>query len=111
MKTEDEMSTAESSTTKKKGWRDFTWDDPGEWKHDPVKKLSYCSVPIGVGDLGAAGKVLVVKFEPGAVVPPHYHDSDYCSMIVDGSIEKLQAWRDAGDFSSTAPVASSASTS
>jgi hypothetical protein len=31
--------------------------------------------------------MLVVKYSPGSVVKPHYHHADYCSIVVEGSIE------------------------
>ena len=30
---------------------------------------------------------LMVRYDPGSEVPVHFHDSDYCSLVVDGSIE------------------------
>jgi hypothetical protein len=85
-----EQETLESSTPltprRKKGQRTFTWDEPGEWKHDPVKKLSYCSVPLSADERGTPATLLVVKYEPGSQVGPHYHHSDYCSIVVEGSI-------------------------
>jgi hypothetical protein len=71
----------------KKGQHLFTWDEPGEWIHDPVKKLKHSSVHLGVEERGAAATVLIVKYEPGAQVGPHYHHADYCSVVVEGSIE------------------------
>src|ERR1700741_302607 len=86
MQTEDDVGAAQS-TTPKKFQRSFTWDDPGEWIVEPEKKLKSCSLPMGEDERGAAGKVLLVKFEPGAEVAPHYHHADYCSVVVEGSIE------------------------
>lgn len=72
---------------RKKGQRTFTWDNPGEWKRDPEKKLSYVTMPMGEDETGAAGLILVVKYDPGSFVGPHFHHSDYCSAVVQGSIE------------------------
>jgi hypothetical protein len=33
------------------------------------------------------GRVFVVKYGPGYVNSPHAHDTDYCSIVVEGSIE------------------------
>lgn len=32
-------------------------------------------------------RCFIVKFEPGAVIHPHDHPTDYCSIVVEGSIE------------------------
>lgn len=43
---------------------------------------------------------------------PNVNDSkEFVERVVDGALVKLQDWRNAGDFSSTAPLASSASSS
>lgn len=74
-------------TRRKKGQRSYSWEDPGDWTHVPDKKLSYAWVPIGTDEGGAAGRIMVVKYEPGAYVAPHYHHADYCSVVVQGSME------------------------
>ena len=33
------------------------------------------------------GTVSVVHYWPGSEVPPHFHNVDYCSVVVEGSIE------------------------
>jgi len=48
---------------------------------------------------------------PGEPFPNVNDAKEFVERIVDGSVEKLQDWRNAGDFASTAPLASSASTS
>jgi quercetin dioxygenase-like cupin family protein len=58
---------------KKQRQRRFTWDEPGEWVHDPAKRLQHCALHLGADERGAATMVLVVKYEPGAGVEPHYH--------------------------------------
>jgi quercetin dioxygenase-like cupin family protein len=70
-----------------KGQRLASWDEPGEWTCGPSNNLRFFGQPMGLDDKGAATLVLVVKYEPGCEVAPHYHDSDYCSIVVDGSIE------------------------
>jgi anti-sigma factor ChrR (cupin superfamily) len=89
---------AEPARGRKKGQRFLTWDEPGEWKHDPVKKLSYSTVQLGVDDRGAATTMLVVKYEPGSVVGPHYHHCDYCSVVVEGSIEVTRRNHEVGSI-------------
>jgi len=75
------------ATRRPKGQRMFSWDAPGEWTSDPVQNLSYCSFELGVDDEGASTTVLVVRYDPGSEVRPHYHELDYCSIVVEGSIE------------------------
>jgi hypothetical protein len=65
----------------------LTWDEPGEWIVDPVKRLRHCAVRLGVDERGAATMMLIVKYDPGSQVEPHYHHSDYASIVVEGSIE------------------------
>jgi quercetin dioxygenase-like cupin family protein len=87
MSSEASGNVSEMLARRKKGQRSVTWDEPGEWTQVPDKKLSYAWVPIGEDEGGAAGRVMVVKYEPGAYVAPHYHHADYCSVVVEGSIE------------------------
>ena len=70
-----------------KGQRMFTWAEPGEWITDSAQHLSYCWSELGVDDQGASTTVMVVRYEPGSEVRPHYHDLDYCSIVVEGAIE------------------------
>jgi quercetin dioxygenase-like cupin family protein len=63
-----------------KGQRMLTWDEPGEWIVDPVKRLRHCAVRLGVDERGAATMMLIVKYDPGSRVEPHYHHSDYASI-------------------------------
>lgn len=95
----DELeSTTESAPRRRKGQRSFTWDEPGEWTHDPVKKLAYCSVPLQTDERGTATTVLIVKYEPGSQVGPHYHHADYCSVVVEGSIEVTRRTHEVGSM-------------
>lgn len=86
------------STRRKKGQRFLTWDEPGDWKHDPDQKLSYVSLRMGEDETGAAGTVLIVKYEPGSLVAPHYHHADYCSVVVEGSIEVTRRNHEVGSI-------------
>jgi hypothetical protein len=63
-----------------------SWDEPGEWVTDPVKKLHYSQMGLGNDD-DPATLILVVKYDAGAEVGVHYHGCDYCSIVVEGSIE------------------------
>ena len=82
-----ERSVPEPAPRGKKGQRSFTWNEPGEWSYDPVKKLSHSTVRLSIDENGAGTTIVIAKYEPGAVVGPHYHHADYCSLVVEGSIE------------------------
>jgi quercetin dioxygenase-like cupin family protein len=94
----DQGQVSERVANRKKGQRFLTWDEPGEWKHDPRLKLSYASVPMAEDETGAAGMVLIVKYEPGSRVEPHFHHSDYCSVVVQGSIEVTRRNHEVGSI-------------
>jgi hypothetical protein len=89
MDTADETSAVPppASSRRPKGQRMVTWDDPGEWTYDTVKRLRYCRRSLGVDEEGAATTILVVQYEPGSQVGAHFHGTDYCSIVVQGSIE------------------------
>jgi hypothetical protein len=40
--------------------------------------------------------VMVVRYEPDAEVPVHFHDVDYCSVVVQGSMEITRHLHDVG---------------
>jgi hypothetical protein len=44
---------------------------------------------VDIGDEANTERPLIalVRFAPGTEIPPHYHDSDYCSIVVDGQVE------------------------
>lgn len=44
-------------------------------------------VDIGDDDNARRPLIALVKFSPGTEIPPHYHDSDYCSIVVEGQLE------------------------
>ena len=90
--------TSSPSPSKPKGQRMLTWDEPGEWIADPEQQLKYCAVPMGVDDRGAATLMLVVKYEPGAHIGPHFHHSDYASIVVAGSIEVTRRNHEVGSI-------------
>ena len=52
---------------------------------------------IGVDPEGGTG-VLVVRYDPGSRVDVHYHDCDYCSIVVEGSIEISHVRHEVGDM-------------
>jgi hypothetical protein len=45
------------------------------------------SVWYDFGTTESPGRVFVVKYGPGYVNEPHSHDTDYCSIVVEGSVE------------------------
>jgi quercetin dioxygenase-like cupin family protein len=82
-----DASASPQAPAKPKGQRVLSWDEPGEWIVDPDKRLKHCAIRLGVDERGAATMMLIVKYEPGSRVEPHYHHSDYASIVVEGSIE------------------------
>jgi quercetin dioxygenase-like cupin family protein len=69
----------------RKGQTFDSWKDETDWIEVPDKKLRYKLLPFG--EDGNESKALMVRYDPGSEVPVHFHDSDYCSLVVDGSIE------------------------
>ena len=70
-----------------KGQRSVSWDEPGEWTYDAEKMLHYSMLPMIVDEEGPAMQGVVLKYEPGSEVAPHYHETDYFSIVVKGSME------------------------
>jgi quercetin dioxygenase-like cupin family protein len=93
-----DASASPAGPSKPKGQRMLTWDEPGEWIVDPVKRLKHCAVPMGVDERGAATLMLIVKYEPGSEVGPHFHHSDYASIVVQGSIEVTRRNHEVGSI-------------
>src|SRR5262245_40512159 len=85
-------------TTAKKGQHMVSWGEPGEWHSDEENSLQYARFALGVDERGAATTILVVKYAPGARVEPHYHGSDYCSIVVEGSIEVTRRNHEVGSM-------------
>jgi quercetin dioxygenase-like cupin family protein len=78
---------ARDMTSRPKGHREFSWNDPGDWTYDAVQQLAYHLFGVGTDERGAVARVMIVKYDPGARVDPHYHHCDYCSIVVEGSME------------------------
>jgi quercetin dioxygenase-like cupin family protein len=68
-----------------KGQFFHTWKDTTDWVEVPEFKLRYKPIPFGAE--GQETTALMVRYDPGSEVPVHHHPSDYCSLVVDGSIE------------------------
>ena len=93
-----DVTASPAPTPRSKGQQMLTWDEPGEWTVDAVKQLQHCALPLGVDERGAATTILVVKYEPGARVEPHYHHCDYASIVVEGSIEVTRRNHEVGSI-------------
>jgi quercetin dioxygenase-like cupin family protein len=68
-----------------KGQTFLTWRETAEWTEVPAHKLRYKSVAFGAE--GQETRAVMVRYEPGSEVPVHFHPSDYCSIVVEGSVE------------------------
>ena len=66
------------------GFKDVSWREPGNWIRQD--SLQYVMERIGQNPENGTG-VLVVRYDPNAVIGVHYHQCDYCSVVVEGSIE------------------------
>jgi quercetin dioxygenase-like cupin family protein len=77
-----------------KGQIFLTWRETDEWEEVPELKLRYRSVSFGAE--GQETRAVMVRYEPGSEVPVHYHPSDYCSIVVDGSIEITRRTHEVG---------------
>ncbi|HEY7106713.1 MAG TPA: hypothetical protein VH986_09945 [Acidimicrobiia bacterium] len=83
----DPSETTTKAASRPKGHRDFSWDDPGDWTYDAAQHLAYHLFGVGTDERGSVARVMIVKYDPGARVEPHYHDCDYCSIVVEGSMQ------------------------
>jgi quercetin dioxygenase-like cupin family protein len=70
-----------------KGQLIVSWDDPGEWIYDAGRKLHFARLPMVDDGEGSAMQVVVIRYDPDSEVPVHYHETDYCSIVVKGEIE------------------------
>ena len=84
--------------TAPKGQKMVTWDEPGEWISNREGTLQYARFTLGVDERGAATTMLVVKYAPGCRVETHYHGADYCSIVVEGSIEVTRHTHEVGSM-------------
>ncbi len=80
--------------TARKGQTFDTWKDETDWVEVPEKKLRYKFLPFG--EEGNETRTLMVRYDPGSEVPVHFHHSDYCSLVVEGSIEITRKKHDVG---------------
>jgi hypothetical protein len=77
-----------------KGFLDTSWNDL-EFIDSPLGRAAL--IDIGDDDNPTRPLVAAVHYPPGAVVPPHYHDTDYCSFIIEGEIEVSRRVHRGGD--------------
>ncbi|HEX3453087.1 MAG TPA: hypothetical protein VHS03_00565 [Gaiellaceae bacterium] len=84
--------------TAPKGQTMVSWDEPGDWISNRDGTIDYARFQLGVDELGAATTMLVVKYAPGCHVEPHYHGADYCSIVVEGSIEVTRRTHEVGSM-------------
>jgi anti-sigma factor ChrR (cupin superfamily) len=77
-----------------KGQIFLTWTPTDEWVEVPTLKLRYRSLAFGTE--GQETRAVLVRYEPGSEVPVHYHPSDYCSVVVEGSVEITRRIHEAG---------------
>jgi quercetin dioxygenase-like cupin family protein len=71
-----------------------TWKDATDWVEVPEQKLRYKSLPFG--SEGQESHAILVQYDPGSEIPVHYHPSDYCSIVVEGSIEITRKLHEVG---------------
>ena len=76
--------TTSETPARRIGFRDVSWHEPGNWTRG--ESLQYVMERIGQNPDGGTG-VLVVRYDPNCKVGVHYHEADYCSIVVEGSIE------------------------
>lgn len=81
---EDTIETAHGAKPPRTGFKSVSWREPGAWTRQD--SLQYVMERIGQDPENGTG-VLVVRYDPNCVIGVHYHKCDYCSVVVEGSIE------------------------
>jgi hypothetical protein len=80
-----------------KGKQEFTWHDPPAWI-DVMDGLRLAPLPFfGTGD-GCGPEIVVIDYAPNIEVPVHYHECDYCSIVVSGTVRVNRRWHGVGDM-------------
>lgn len=72
-----------ADSERRKGFKEISWKMGGKWTQG--KNLRYLREYLGA-DPENGTLVLVVHYEPGCEVGVHHHECDYCSIIVEGTI-------------------------
>ncbi len=71
-----------------------TWKDTDDWVEVPELRLRYKSLPFGIE--GDETRAVLVRYDPGSEVPVHHHPTDYCSLVVEGSVEVTRKLHEVG---------------
>jgi hypothetical protein len=80
-----------------KGKQEFTWHDPPAWIK-VMDGLRLAPLPFfGTGD-GRGPEIVVIDYAPNIKVPVHYHQCDYCSIVVSGTVRVNRTWHGVGDM-------------
>jgi hypothetical protein len=79
----------------RKGKQDITWHDPPAWV-DVMRGIRLAPLSFfGTGD-GSGPEIVIVDYAPHIEVPIHYHRTDYCSIVVAGTVRVNRTWHAAG---------------
>ncbi len=68
-----------------KGQFFYSWTDTSDWQENRQLNLRFKSIQFGAH--GQESQAVLIQYAPGSSVPVHHHPSDYCSIVVEGSIE------------------------
>jgi quercetin dioxygenase-like cupin family protein len=90
-----ETGAASEAKPRRVGFKDVTWHEPGNWIRK--ESLQYVMERIGQNPDEGTG-VLVVRYDPNCEIGVHYHKSDYCSIVVEGSIEISRVKHEVGSM-------------
>jgi mannose-6-phosphate isomerase-like protein (cupin superfamily) len=72
------------------------WNDTADWVEFADHKLRYKAVDFG--SEGEESRALLIQYQPGHEIPVHYHPTDYCSIVVEGSIEVTRKLHEVGSI-------------
>lgn len=68
-----------------KGQFFYSWTETSDWQENQELNLRFKSIQFG--SQGQESQAVLIEYAPGSAVPAHHHPSDYCSIVVKGSIE------------------------
>jgi hypothetical protein len=66
-------------------------------KENPIDHTLIARVLLGDPDSPSASNVFWIRFTPGHHTEPHSHASDYCEVILEGSLRVGKKWLGPGD--------------
>lgn len=78
-----------------KGQRLLNWRDAGFVPRSDEGPL-VAVYPLGQGP--SAPVVTVVRYAPEAKIPVHFHDADYCTIVVEGDLQVGRHWEHVGSM-------------